>query len=350
MLPAATNQLERINETANVTDHGWFAGMRASCRVLSVILTAVLASSLPIDAQPARTYRVGVVLQGGPYSGAVDGLRDGLKDLGLEDGKQIAFHVHDVQGDVRAVEAVARNLEGEKVDLIYAVATSVAAVVKRATKRVPIVFYAGTDPVASGLVQSFRNPGERLTGVHSQFADLGAKRLELLKALVPTVRRVLTFYSPDNPIVEHNMKVARDAAHRLDVELVERRVASTEGLRAALRGLRPGEADALLVIDAMMGSQAALIIEAARAKRLPSMFQDQETVAKGALASYGVSYYEAGRLAAKQVQRVLMGASPGDLPVEQIDRLRFVINRKTAEAIGVTIPPSVLARADEIIE
>jgi putative ABC transport system substrate-binding protein len=168
--------------------------------------------------------------------------------------------------------------------------------------------------------------------------------------MVPTVRRVVTFYNPDNPVVEQNMRVARDAARRLDVELVERRVASMEELRASLRGLRPGEAEALLVIDAMMGSQAALIIEIARAKRLPTMFQDEETVAKGALASYGVSYYEAGRLAAKQVQRVLLGASPGDLPVEQIDRLRFVINRKTAQALGLTIPPSVLARADEIIQ
>ena len=324
--------------------------MRASWLVLAVILTIVPVPPLAVEAQQSRLYRVGVVLQGGPYSAAVDGLRDGLKDLGLEEGKQYVLHVHDAKGDQKAVEAAARSLEGRKVDLIYAVASSVAVVVKRVTKRVPIVFYAGTDPVASGLVESFRSPGERLTGVHSQFADLGAKRLELLKAMVPTVRRVMTFLSPDNPVVEQNMKVARDAARRLDVELVERRVASTEELRASLRSLRPGEAEALLVIDAMMGSQAALIIEIARAKRLPTMFQDEETAAKGALASYGASYYGAGRLAAKQVQRVLLGASPGDLPVEQIDRLRFVINRKTAQALGLTIPPSVLARADEIIE
>jgi len=311
---------------------------------------ALLAAPLAAEAQPPRIYRVGVVLQGGPYSAAADGLRDGLKDLGLEEGKQFVLDVHDAKGDLKAVEAAARSLEGGKVDLIYAVATSVAVVVKRVTKRVPIVFYAGTDPVASGLVQSFRSPGGRFTGIHSQFADLGAKRLELLKEIVPTVRRVVTFYSPDNPVVEQNMKVARDAARRLDVELVERRVASMEELRAGLRGLRPGEADALLVIDAMMGSQAALIIATARAKRLPTMFQDKETVAQGALASYGVSYYRAGQLSAKQVQRVLLGASPGDLPVEQIDRLSFVINLKTAKVLGLSIPPAVLARADEVIQ
>ena len=324
--------------------------MRALALVLAVILTLVSASPLAVAAQEARTYRIGVILQGGTYAAAVDGFRDELKELGLEEGKQIRLHVHDAKGDLKAVEAAARSLEAEKVDLIYAVATSVAVVVKRVTKRVPIVFYAGTDPVTSGLVRSLRSPGERLTGIYSQFADLGAKRLEILKAMVPTVRRVVTFYSPYNPVLEQNMKVARDAARRLDVELVERQVASTEELRASLRGLRPGDAEALLVIDAMMGSQAALIIDIARAKRLPTIFQDEETVAKGALASYGASYYEAGRLAAKQVHRILSGASPGDLPVEQIDRLRFVINLKTAQALGLTIPPSVLARADAIIE
>ena len=259
----------------------------------------------------------------------------------------MVLHVHDAKGDLKAVEAAARGLEGEKVDVMYAVATSVTVVVKRVTTRVPIVFYAGSDPVAAGLVSSFRS---RLTGIHSQVGDLGAKRLELLKAIVPTVRRVVTFYSPEVATMELNLKVAREAARRLEVELVERQVASAEELRAGLRGLRPGEADALLVIDARMGSQAPLIIEIARAKRLPSMFQDPESVAKGALASYGVSYYEAGRLAAKQVQRVLFGARPGELPVEQMDRFHFVINRKTAQALGLTIPPSVLARADEVIE
>jgi putative tryptophan/tyrosine transport system substrate-binding protein len=145
-------------------DFDW-GGMRALRLVLAVILTVVvLAPPIVVEAQQARLYRVGVVLQGGAYSGAVDGLRDGLKDLGLNEGKHVVLHVRDTGGDLKAVEAAARSLEREKVDVIYAVATSVAVVVKRATKRVPIVFYAGTDPVASGLVQSFGNPGGRLTG------------------------------------------------------------------------------------------------------------------------------------------------------------------------------------------
>jgi putative tryptophan/tyrosine transport system substrate-binding protein len=132
------------------------------------------------EAQP-RVYRVGVVHQGGIYSQGVDGLRDGLKELGLEEGKQLLLQVHDGKGDPKSVEALARRLEEEKVDLIYAVATSVTLATRRATTRVPIVFYAGTDPVAVGLVKSFRKPGGRLTGIHGQATDLTAKRLELLK-------------------------------------------------------------------------------------------------------------------------------------------------------------------------
>jgi putative ABC transport system substrate-binding protein len=145
--------------------------------------------------------------------------------------------------------------------------------------------------------------------------------------------------------------MARQAARQLKVDLVERPVASVEELRAALRALRPGEVDAIAyVADAMVTSQAEVVIETARANRLPTIFQDKETVVKGALASYGESYYMIGRRSAKHVQQVLLGANPGNLPVEQLDRLQFVINMKTAKAIGLTIPQSVLARADEVIE
>jgi putative ABC transport system substrate-binding protein len=205
--------------------------------------------------------------------------------------------------------------------------------------------------VAVGLVESIRKPGGRLTGIYSRFTDLAAKQLQLLKEMVPSLRRVVTFYSPDNPAAQQSVKIARDAARQLKVELLERPVASVEKLRAGLRALRPGEADAYYYVsDAMITSQSTLIIDAARAKRLATMFNQRETVAMGALASYGVSYYELGRLSAKHVQRVLLGTDPGVLPVEPVDRLHLVINLKTAKAIGLTIPQSVLARADEVIE
>jgi len=135
------------------------------------------------------------------------------------------------------------------------------------------------------------------------------------------------------------------------VELVERSVRSVEELRAGLRALRPGEIDALFYVgDGMVSSQAEMMIDVARTKKLPVMLGEEASVAQGALASYGLSYYTNGRLAAKHVQRVLLGADPADLPVEQVDRLHFVINLKTAKTLGLTIPPSVLGRADQVIE
>ncbi len=317
---------------------------------IGVVAGGLLAAPLATEAQQVRVYRVGVILQGGSTLQAVDGLRKGLEELGLEEGKQLILHVREGKGDLKAVEEAARNLEREKVDLIYSVATSVTLAVKRATKTVPIVFSVGGDPVVFGLVESFQ-PGGRFTGTYSQTTELTAKRLELLKEMVPRVRRVVTFYDPDNRSAQRGIKDARDAAHQLKVELVEHRVSSVEELRAGLRALGTGEAGAFLSIpDAMVLSQLGLIIDTARAKKWPTMFQDRESVVQGGLASYGTSYEALGRLAATYVQRILLGADPGDLPVEQSDRLYFVLNLKTAKALGLTIPPSVLLRADEVIE
>lgn len=314
-------------------------------------LGAVLAAPLVGEAQQARIYGIGAILQGGPYYAAIDGLRDGLKELGLEEGKQFVLHVRDTKGDLKSVEAAARSLEQQKVDLIYSLGGSVTSAVKRATTSVPIVFYTGADPVALDLVKGFREPGGRVTGIHGQFLDLTAKRLELLKEMIPRLRRVLTFYSPDNAAARRSVTLARDAARQLKVGLVERPVASVQELRAGLRALQPGEADAyFFVSDAMVNSQQELIIDTMRAKKLPIMMPYDGSVANGVLASYGESYYALGRLSAKPVHRVLLGAKAGDLPVEQLDKLHFVINLKTAKAIGLTIPQSVLLRADQVIE
>jgi putative ABC transport system substrate-binding protein len=326
--------------------------MRASgLTFTSILILALLALPLEGETQQPRVYRVGVVFQGGPYASGVDGLREGLRESGLEEGKQFVLHVREGKGDLKSAEAAARSLEAEKVDLIVALTTSVTLAVKRATKSVPIVFYAGADPVSTGLVESFRKPGGRLTGIHGQGTDLTAKRLELLKEMIPRLRRVVTFYRPDSPSARQAATIARDVARQLKLELVEHPVASVEELRAGLRALRPGEADAFLYVsDAMVASQMELIIEIGRAKRLPTMVQERGSVAKGALAAYGESYYTIGRLSAKLVYRILLGADPGDLPVEGVDRFHFIINMTTAKALGLTIPQSVLVRADEIIE
>ena len=280
----------------------------------------------------------------------IEGLRDGLRELGLEEGKQVVLHLRNVKSDVKSVAAEARGLEQEKVDLIYSVGSSVTVAAKGATNSVPIVFYAGTDPVTTGLVARLGEPGGRLTGVYSRYNDLVPKRFELLKQLVPKMRRAVAFYNPISANAVRSVKEAHEVAHRLKVELVERKVASVDELRAGLRALRPGDADAFFqVTDGFIVSQAQLIVDIAREKKLPSIFSSQEAAAKGALASYGVSYIAAGRLSAKYVQHVLLGANPAEMPVEQMDAFHFVINLKTAKSIGLTIPDSFLARADEVI-
>ena len=261
------------------------------------------------------------------------------------------MEIRDVKGDPKAVEEAARSLEREKVNLIYAVSTAVTSGVKRATAEIPIVFAVGSDPVGAGLVDSFPKPGGRLTGVHYLAGDLTAKRLEILKATLPELRRVITFYDPSNEVALKAAKSAREAARQLRIEFVERHVASVEELRRGLIALEARDADAYFHSnDAMVTSQSQFIIDTARAKKLPTMFQEPSLVAQGALVSYGVSYREVGRLSAKYVQRILTGTSPQNLPVESLSRVGLAVNVRTARELGVTIPQSLLLRADEVIQ
>jgi ABC-type uncharacterized transport system substrate-binding protein len=196
-----------------------------------------------------------------------------------------------------------------------------------------IVFVAGTDPNAAGLVESIAKPGGRVTGVHFLSTDLTAKRLEILKELLPRLRRVITFYNPINPGAQVAARSAREAGQKLQVEVVEQQVPSVEALRVAVRGLKAKQGDAYFFLsDAMVQSHAQLIIDAANALRLPTVAQDPGLAAKGALACYGVSYREVGREAATYVQRILAGTSPRDLPVQMVDWLELTLNFKTAKA------------------
>jgi putative ABC transport system substrate-binding protein len=303
------------------------------------------------EAQQTRAFRVGVIHQGGSYDQAIVGLQNGLRELGWKQGEQYLLHMRNAKGDLKAVGAAASSLEAEKVDLICAFSTSTTLSARDATKTVPIVFHVGTDPVKIGLVKSFRQPGGRLTGVYSQVTDLTAKRLQILKEMVPRLRRVMSFYNPDNPSALESVKVAREGAQQLDVTPVERPVRSVEELRVAMRALRPGEVDGLLHIsDAMLTSQSELLVDIVKTKKLPLIMQDKESVVRGGLASYGISYYMGGRLTAKYIQRVLLGEKPADLPIEQVDRQQLVINLKTARLLGLQIPESLRQRADEIIQ
>jgi ABC-type uncharacterized transport system substrate-binding protein len=199
-------------------------------------------------------------------------------------------------------------------------------------------------------VESFARPGGRLTGVFYRDTDLTAKRLEILKEIVPKLHRVVTFYNPRNPVSGESAKLVRETAGQMGIQLVERHVASVEELRAGVQSLKAGEVDAVFeVSDALTVIQDQLIIDTARIKRLPTMFINHSSVVKGGLASYSVSRHEIGRLSAKYVQRILAGVKPNDIPVEGVDKIELIFNLKAAKQIGLTIPPNVLVRADKVI-
>jgi putative tryptophan/tyrosine transport system substrate-binding protein len=316
--------------------------------IVALLVSLALGSVRFAEAQQPKVYRIGVVTAGGAWYQVIDGLRVGLKQLGFVKGKQFTLAIQAAKGDAKAA---ARNLEKEKVNLIYTTQTSVTLATKRATAEIPIVFCAGADPVVVGLVESFARPGGRLTGVFYRDTDLIAKRLEILKEIVPKLHRVVTFYNPRNPVAGESAKLVREAAGQMGIQLVERHVASVEELRASVQSLKTGEVDAVFgVADALPVLEDQLIIDTARVKRFPTMFIDDNSVTKGGLVSYSVSRHEVGRLSAKYVQRILTGVNPKDLPVEGVDKIELVINLKTAKQIGLNIPQSVLYRADKVIK
>jgi ABC-type uncharacterized transport system substrate-binding protein len=321
-------------------------------RFLLTSLAGALAAPLAAEAQQAdKVYQVGAIHQGGAYRAAIGGLREGLRASGLEEGRHWALAVRETKGDLDAVEKAARELARGRVDLLYTLEGSVTARAVRATSDLPIVFAVGTDPVTLGLVQSLNRPGTRLTGVHFLLTDLTPKRLQLLKEIMPNARRVLTFYDPTNKGAAEAARLAREAASTLGMTLIERHVGNVEDLQRAMQALKSGEVDAyFFTSDAMVASQTQLIIDTARTKRLPTMFHEQSTVTEGALASYGLSFREIGRMSAKYVVRIMGGARAQDLPVERVNLLELAINLKTAKALGLTIPPSLLLRADQVLE
>ena len=318
------------------------------CAVLSALLFA------PCDlaaAQKSKAYRIGVIHQGGPYRAVVDGFRSGLRELGLEDGKKISLQISETKSDPKIIEEAAKAFERDKVNLIYAITTSAVVPVKNVASKTPIVFAVGTDPVLSGLVQSFAKPGGRLTGVQYSTTDLTAKRLEILKEILPRLNRVLILYNPNNRNSREAAGLARKAAKQFRIQLIDRQAASVDELRQQLETIKAKEADAFFYItDGMVNSNAHLVIAMAQSKKLPTMFSEQSVVAMGALASYGQNFREVGRLSARYVQKIMGGAQPRDLKIEIVDKLELVVNLATAKQIGLTIPPDVLARADRVIK
>ncbi|MFL5082716.1 MAG: ABC transporter substrate-binding protein [Microvirga sp.] len=309
-------------------------------------MAGAAACGLGARAQPAK--RVGVVLQGGAHLAGVAGLREALEAARLTD---VGVLVREGKRDLRVIETAARELEQGGVNVIVAFAVSVALAAQRSTSQVQIVFVSGSDPVDFGLVESIARPGGRITGVQSLFSDVTSKRLALLQELLPAARRVITFYSPNNVTGTKAVQVASDVAPVLGLDFVARACRSPEEVLARISALASEQADAYFFVpDSLVLAHDQLLLDAASALRLPVMSDELDIVSRGALAGYGVNYRELGRQAGDYVVRILTGTPARELPVQSVTKVALSINLKTANALGLTIPPTLLARADEVIE
>jgi len=276
-------------------------------------------------------------------------LQDGLQELGYREDKDFTIGVRFTQGKVGELPAAARDLVRGGADIIVTSRGSNAAkAAQMATDRIPIVFIDGGDPVGMGLVKSLAHPGGNITGVASLDVELAPKRLEIFRELVPGLKRVLLVYDATNVYAVAQLEAYRAAAQHLGLTLVERPVRSQEAAGAAITGLRKGDVDGIFSPGDLSLNIPGFILEIKGT--IPTMFPRSFFVEQGGLASYSARDLELGRQAARLVDRILKGAKPADLPVEQPTKFELVINRKTAKALGLTIPASVLLRADHIIE
>jgi putative ABC transport system substrate-binding protein len=272
-----------------------------------------------------------------------------LRELGWIEGRTIAIEYRWAEGHPERFADIAAELVRLKIDVIVTAGGAVLAA-KQATSVIPIVFAVANDPVGGGFVASLARPGGNVTGLSVQAPDLAGKRLELLREVVPGLRRLALLGNVGNPVTVLEMAEAKQVAHLLGVDVVTLEIRSAADIAPAFETLK-GEADALyLAGDALVTANRTRINTFANVARLPMMTGFRENVEAGSLMSYGPSFPDLFRRAGDYVDRILRGTKPGDIPVEQPTKFDLVINLTTAKALGLTIPESFLSRADEVIE
>jgi ABC-type uncharacterized transport system substrate-binding protein len=315
--------------------------------VLCALLFALCVSAEA--QQPTKIRRIGFLIPGSPatFSARIEAFRQGLRDLGDVEGKDIAIEYRYAEGRLERLPNLVAELISLKFDLIVAAGSEATAAAKNATKEIPIVMTNSGDAVGLGFVASLARPGGNITGLISTLPELVGKRLELLKEVVPKVNRVAILLNTEGPQTDPGFKEAQAAAQALGLKLQFLEVRTPDDIEDAFRAASRGRASALLVFSsAFTNFHQKRIAELAVKSRLPAMYID---VVAGFLMSYDANRIDLFRRAAIYVDKILKGAKPADLPVEQPTKFEFVINLKTAKQIGLTIPPNVLARADKVI-
>jgi len=309
---------------------------------------ALLVAPLAVEAQPSATIpRIGLLADATSWKP----LRLGLRDLGYVEGKSIAFDERSSQGRNERFRDLASELVRLNVNVIVTWGTPATLAVKQATTTIPIVMAAVGDPVRSGLVSSLAHPGGNVTGLTVLGPGLAAKRLELLKEALPNMSRVAFLWNPANPDQKSSFDEIQDGARALGVTVHSVEARSREELEQALAAMKQSRPSALLMTgDNVHQRYIGRIVAFTSENRLPAMYQLKEAVDRGGLMSYGASLPDVVHRAAYYVDKILKGAKPADLPVEQPTKFELVINLKTAKALGLTLPPSLVLRADEIIQ
>jgi ABC-type uncharacterized transport system substrate-binding protein len=317
---------------------------------LAVVLTFALLAPLAAEAQPAaKIPRVGLLRPGSPPDPYVDAFRRGLEDLGYVERQTIAFEYRWAEGKLTLLPRLATELVQLKVDVIVTQGEEAARAVKAATSTIPIVMATSGDPVGAGLVSSFARPGANVTGLSAVTPDVITKQLQILKEGVPRVARVAILSIPGNRAVEHSVKEAKDVAGTLALTVQIRDVRAPDDLGPAFDAMVRERAQAVfLFADVFTITHQRRILDLAAKHRLPTMCAWLE--AANCLMSYGTNRFDMFRLAASYVDKILKGAKPADLPVEQPTKFELIINLKTAKALGLTIPQSLLLRADQVIK
>jgi putative ABC transport system substrate-binding protein len=273
-----------------------------------------------------------------------------LRDLGWIEGRTVAIEYRWAQGHSTRLTEIAAEFVHLKVNVILATGTAPALVAKRATAAIPIVFAFAGDPLGTGLVASLTRPGGNVTGLSNEAADLDGKRIELLREIVPRLRRLGVLANVDYPAAALEMNEVQAAARTLGLEVVILEVRSGKDIELGFEALKDKADAVFLVGDPLMSSNRSRINTLALATRLPTIYVQREYVDAGGLISYGANFPDMFRRAAELVDEILRGAKPADIPVEEPTKFELVINLTTAKALGLTIPPTLLARADEVIE
>jgi len=320
-------------------------------RIYALVLAGLLLAASVADAGTS-TPRIGYLVQSpltDPPSPERAAFLDGLRALGYEVGRNIIIDYRSAEGDAEALPFLADELVARKVDIIVAVGTPPAVAAHKATAAIPIVFLFLTDPIGSRLVDNLARPGGNITGLSSLAGELGAKRLELLRETLPRLSRVTVLWDSDF-IVDSELQNIQTAARTMGIGIQPVDIGGHPDLTAVFQAIVKNRPDALLVTTNLRTHQYRdIIADFALRQRLPTMFGRRDFVVGGGLMSYAADFPALSRRAASYVDRILRGVKPTDLPVEQPTQFEMVVNLKTAKMLGITIPQSILIRADEVI-